>query len=232
MRSLTQHPTLNAVQFESVGRTAAELIPAKPTLDLLSRRVQQCEGCDLYRYATQAVMGEGPAAVSIMLVGEQPGNEEDKQGHPFVGPAGGILDRALTDAGIDRESVFVTNVVKHFKFEERGKRRIHKKPGAIEVKACLPWLSAEMLLVKPRIVVCLGATAAQGLMGRDYRVTQERGTFRKQPDGIEITSTIHPSAVLRAPSEDREAMFEGLVADLKKVRQRLSRATHAANRPA
>ncbi len=192
------------------------------------KRVQECEGCDLYRFATQAVFGEGPADAAIVLVGEQPGNEEDKQGHPFVGPAGGILARALADAGIPRESVYVTNAVKHFKFEERGKRRIHKKPGATEIRACLPWLSAELLVVKPRVVVCLGATAALALLGREYRLTKERGTFRSKPQGPDITSTIHPSAVLRAPDEERETMYAGLVADLRKVREHAGRTNRAA----
>ena len=215
-----------------MGNSASELIPARPTLATLRRQVQQCEGCDLYRFATQAVLGEGPGAARIMLVGEQPGNEEDKQGHPFVGPAGGVLDRALADAKISRDEVYVTNVVKHFKFEERGKRRIHKKPGAVEVQACMPWLAAEMAMVKPRVVVCLGATAAQALLGRTHRLTKERGTFVAQPDGTEITSTIHPSAVLRAPDTERHAMYDGLVADLRKVRERLGRATRASGRSA
>jgi DNA polymerase len=166
-------------------------------------------------------MGEGPSKARVMLVGEQPGNEEDRQGHPFVGPAGRILERALSDAGIPRDTVYVTNAVKHFKFEERGKRRIHKKPNAAEVSACLPWLAAEMLAVKPEIVVCLGATAAQALLGRDYRLTKERGTFRSREGGPKITSTVHPSAVLRAPDEDREAMYESLVADLRKAERAL-----------
>jgi DNA polymerase len=166
-------------------------------------------------------MGEGPSKASVMLVGEQPGNEEDRQGHPFVGPAGRILERALSDAGIPRDTVYVTNAVKHFKFEERGKRRIHKKPNAAEISACLPWLAAEMLAVKPEIVVCLGATAAQALLGRDYRLTKERGTFRSRPGAARITSTIHPSAVLRAPDEDRAAMYESLVADLRKVEREM-----------
>ncbi len=152
-----------------------------------------------------------------MLVGEQPGNDEDLQGRPFVGPAGRVLERALADAGIPRDTVYITNAVKHFKFEARGKRRIHKKPNAAEVRACLPWLAAEMLAVKPEIVVCLGATAAQALLGREYLVTKERGTFRSRDGGPRITSTIHPSAVLRAPSEDRDAAYESLVADLRKV---------------
>jgi DNA polymerase len=186
--------------------------------------IQQCKGCDLYRHATQAVMGEGPSKARVMFVGEQPGNDEDLKGRPFVGPAGRILERALSDAGIPRETVYVTNAVKHFKFEERGKRRIHKKPNAAEVSACMPWLAAEMLAVKPEIVVCLGATAAQALLGRDYRLTKERGTFRSRAAGPKITSTIHPSAVLRAPDEDRAATYEGLVADLRKVAREMQPA--------
>ena len=204
-----------------MSHTPVDLIPARPTLGGLRRVIQQCEGCDLYRNATQAVMGEGPSKTRVMFVGEQPGNDEDLQGRPFVGPAGRILERALSDAGIPREAVYVTNAVKHFKFEERGKRRIHKKPNAAEVSACLPWLAAEILAVKPEIIVCLGATAAQALLGRDYRLTKERGTFRSRADGPRITSTIHPSAVLRAPDEDREAMYESLVADLRKVQQEM-----------
>jgi DNA polymerase len=199
----------------------AELIPARPTLEVLQQVVQKCQGCDLYQFATQAVFGEGPVQASIMLVGEQPGDAEDRAGHPFVGPAGRILDRALHDAGIAREEVYVTNAVKHFKFEERGKRRIHKKPGSAEVHACMPWLAAEMLTVKAKLIVCLGATAAQALMGREYRLTKDRGTFRSKPGEPEITSTIHPSAVLRAPAEERETMYDGLVADLRKVQERL-----------
>jgi uracil-DNA glycosylase family protein len=201
-----------------------DLIPARPTLAALRRVIQQCEGCDLYRTATQAVMGEGPSKARVMLVGEQPGNDEDLQGRPFVGPAGRILERALSDAGIQRETVYVTNSVKHFKFEERGKRRIHKKPNTGEVSACMPWLAAEILTVKPEIIVCLGATAAQALLGRDYRLTKERGTFRSRADGPRITSTIHPSAVLRAPDQDRESMYEGLVADLRKVEREMQPA--------
>jgi DNA polymerase len=166
-------------------------------------------------------MGEGPTAARIMFVGEQPGNDEDLQGRPFVGPAGRILERALADAGIPREEAYVTNAVKHFKFEERGKRRIHKKPNAAEIQACLPWLAAEMMAVKPEVVVCLGATAAQALLGRDYRLTKERGQFRQHAAGPRITSTIHPSAVLRAPGEDRESMYQSLVADLRTVKHAL-----------
>jgi DNA polymerase len=195
----------------------ADLIGDRPTLASLRHAVQECEGCDLFRHATQAVPGEGPAKARLMFVGEQPGNEEDIEGRPFVGPAGRILARALADAGIPREQAYVTNAVKHFKFEERGKRTIHKKPSAAEVRACAPWREAEIGLVKPEIVVCLGATAAQALLGREYRLSKERGTFRAREGGPKITSTAHPSAVLRAPDEDREAMYAALVKDLRKV---------------
>lgn len=205
-----------------------DLIGDRPTLDGLRRSAQECEGCDLFRHATQAVMGEGPVKARVMFIGEQPGNEEDLEGHPFIGPAGRLLARALADAGIARDEVYVTNTVKHFKFEERGKRRIHKKPNAAEVRACAPWLEAEMRLVKPVIVVCLGATAAQALLGRDYRLTKERGTFRSTEGGPKITSTIHPSAVLRAPeNDDREAAYQGLVDDLRKVAQEMRSASGA-----
>lgn len=198
-----------------------DLIGDHPTLDKLRRAVQECEGCDLFRNATQGVMGEGPTKARVMFIGEQPGNDEDLQGRPFVGPAGRVLARALEDAGILRDEVYVTNAVKHFKFEDRGKRRIHKKPTAAEVRACAPWLEAEMRLIKPEIVVCLGATAAQAMLGRGYRLTQERGKFRTRDGGPKITSTIHPSAVLRAPDEDRKAMYQGLVDDLRKVKREM-----------
>ncbi len=184
--------------------------------------VQQCRGCDLYRYATQAVLGEGPISSRVMLVGEQPGNEEDIQGRPFVGPAGKLLDRALADAGIERADVYLTNAVKHFKFEERGKRRLHKKPTMSEIKACRPWLEAEVSLIKPEVIVCLGATAAQSVLGAGYRLTKERGKFVEHPWARYVTSTVHPSAVLRAPdSAQRHKEYQRFVADLKKVQKLL-----------
>jgi uracil-DNA glycosylase family protein len=164
------------VNHSEPGNTA-EFLPARKTLPQLREAVQGCRGCDLYRHATQAVAGEGPPAATIVFIGEQPGDEEDRQGRPFVGPAGRLLDRALQDAGIDRADVYVTNAVKHFKFEERGKRRIHKKPSAAESKACRPWLEAEVTAIRPKILVCLGATAAQSVFGPEYRVTKERGQF-------------------------------------------------------
>lgn len=189
------------------------------TLSQLRDAVQACRGCDLYKYATQAVLGEGAAAPSIVFIGEQPGDEEDRQGKPFVGPAGRLLDRALQDADIDRHAVYVTNAVKHFKFEERGKRRIHKKPNGTEVKACRPWLEAEIQLIKPAVIVCLGATAAQSVFGPAWRVTKERGRFVEHPWAPHATSTIHPSAILRAPTgEQRHLEYQRFVDDLKKVR--------------
>ena len=161
------------------------------TLPMLDAAVQGCRACDLYKYATQAVGGEGPPASAIAFIGEQPGDEEDRQGHPFVGPAGRLFDRALVDAGIDRATVYITNAVKHFKFEERGKRRIHKKPSGTEIKACRPWLEAEIALIRPEILVCLGATAAQSVFGSAYRVTKERGNFIEHPWAKSATSTIH-----------------------------------------
>jgi DNA polymerase len=193
---------------------AEEYVPDKGGLTGLRKAVQDCRGCDLYRDATQAVFGEGPAKARVVLVGETPGDQEDKQGHPFVGPAGKLLDRALEEAGIDRAETYVTNAVKHFAFTERGKRRIHQKPGRTEVVACRPWLLAELDTVRPDLVVLLGATAAQSLLGTGFRVTKERGRVVELPDRAErAVATVHPSAVLR--SDDREAAYRDLVADLR-----------------
>jgi DNA polymerase len=212
---------------EVITLTAADFIPEQRTLPGLRAAVQECRGCDLYQHATQAVFGEGPRASSIVFVGEQPGDEEDRLGHPFVGPAGRLLDRALQEAGIDRVTVYVTNAVKHFKFEERGKRRIHKKPSGTEIKACRPWLEAELALVRPEILVCLGATAAQSVFGADYRLTKERGLFIEHSWAPQATSTIHPSAILRAPDgEQRRIEYERFVEDLKKVAAKV-RALHS-----
>ena len=179
---------------------------------------KKCRACDLYKHATQTVFGEGPARARIMMVGEQPGDVEDLAGHPFVGPAGKLLDRALAEAGIDREAVYLTNAVKHFKFEPRGKRRIHKKPNAAEIGACRPWLDTEIALVKPRVLVCLGATAAQALLGRGFKVTSQRGTFVPSPLAPRVTATVHPSSILRAPDEtSRRSEMRLFVRDLKRV---------------
>ena len=200
-------------------------MPAEKTLPLLREAVQDCRGCDLYGPATQAVFGEGPRSSSVVLIGEQPGDEEDRMGHPFVGPSGRLLDRALEDAGIDRSAVYVTNAVKHFNFEERGKRRIHKKPSAAETAACRPWLEAEMALIRPKIIVCMGATAAQSVFGRDYRLTKERGQFVEHAWAPHATSTVHPSAILRAPDEEqRHLEYQKFIADLKKVQALMKRS--------
>ncbi len=188
------------------------------TLPVLRDELQHCRNCDLYKFATQAVPGEGKKKARIVFVGEQPGDEEDKTGRPFVGPAGRLFDRALDEAGIDRSEAFVTNAVKHFKFEERGKRRIHKKPSAGEIKACRPWLEAELVIIRPQVLVCLGATAAQSVFGPDYRVTRERGKIVEHAWAPRATSTIHPSAILRAPGEQRHLEFERFVNDLRLVR--------------
>lgn len=209
--------------MEARARSAAGYLPEHPTLRVLREKIQRCRGCDLYRYATQAVFGEGPRAARLVLVGEQPGDEEDRQGHPFVGPAGKLLDEALAEAGILRSDVYVTNAVKHFKFEERGRRRIHKKPRASEVKACNPWLEAEMLLLKPEVIVCLGATAAQLLLGSKFRLTQERGRWMEHAWAPHVTATIHPSAILRAPDpEQRHQEYRKFVGDLTGVRNVLA----------
>ncbi len=206
--------------------TASEWVPDRPTLPRLRAAVHKCEGCDLYKHATQAVFGEGPPSSQIIFIGEQPGDQEDLQGHPFVGPAGKLFDRALREAGIDRSVVYITNAVKHFKFEERGKRRIHQKPNSEEITACRPWLETEISLIKPRIIVCLGATAAQSILGNKYRVTKERGRFIEHALAPHVTSTVHPSAVLRAPdAEQREIEYRHFVEDLQKVRELLMAAS-------
>jgi uracil-DNA glycosylase len=177
--------------------TTVELIPEHLGLHSLREAEQSCRGRDLYLHASQAVSGEGPASAEIGFVGEQLGDEEDRQGHPFVGPAGRLLDRALVDAGIDRSLVYLTNAVKHFKFEERGKRRLHKKPNSAEIRACRPWLEAELGLIQPKILVCLGATAAQTVFGGSYRLTRERGKFVANAFAPNAISTVPPSVILR-----------------------------------
>ena len=195
--------------------SAADYLPERRTLPALRESAAVCHGCELWRAATQTVFGEGAAEAELMFVGEQPGDQEDQQGAPFVGPAGRVLDRALEDVGIDRNRVYVTNAVKHFKWQPRGKRRIHQKPSWAEMTACRPWLEAEIEVVQPRVLVALGATAAQTLLGRQFRVTQMRGELLESPLAENVTATIHPSAILRA--EDRDAEYAGFVADLEKV---------------
>jgi uracil-DNA glycosylase family protein len=203
-------------------KDAAELIPDRPTLARVRAAAKNCTACDLYKRGTQTVFGEGAPEAKLMFVGEQPGDAEDLSGHPFVGPAGKLLDRALAEAGIDRAQVYVTNVVKHFKWEPRGKRRIHKKPNAGEVAACRPWLDTEIALVKPRGIVCLGATAAQALLGKQFKVTAHRGEFIKSPLAPIVLATVHPSSLLRAPDEEtRHRETNRFVDDLRKVRRAL-----------
>jgi len=200
------------------GPPVPDLIPDHPSLKTVRDAARGCQACDLYKRGTQTVFGEGPRRAEVMMVGEQPGDAEDLAGHPFVGPAGKLLDRALVEAGIDRGVVYVTNVVKHFKWEPRGKRRIHAKPNGAEIAACRPWLETEIALVKPRVLVLLGATAAQALLGRSFRVSQQRGTFVASPLAPRVTATVHPSSILRAPDDDsRRAEMERFVADLKRV---------------
>nr|AUN37249.1 uracil-DNA glycosylase putative family 6 [uncultured bacterium] len=194
--------------------SALNYLPSEIDYPKLREAVDRCKGCDLYKMATQAVFGEGPVATQVMMVGEQPGDEEDKQGHPFIGPAGRLLDRALEEAGIDRSEVYMTNAVKHFKWKPAGKRRLHQKPNASEITACKPWLWSEIDVVRPKIIACLGATAAQALMGNDFRVTKMRGQWFEFEDGQKIIATIHPSAILRTPDIDREAEYRHFVSDL------------------
>lgn len=204
--------------------SAADFVPSKPTLPRLRDAARGCRGCHLWLKATQTVFGEGPAGADVMLVGEAPGDLEDRAGHPFVGPAGKLLDRALTEAGIDRTRAYVTNSVKHFKFVviERG-RRLHKKPNAAELRACQPWLQEEIRLLRPKVIVALGATAAQALLGKQFRVTQQRGKPMPSDVAEAIIATVHPSAVLRAPAAERERARREFVADLKRVATYLGR---------
>jgi uracil-DNA glycosylase family protein len=206
-------------------RSAADYLPpGRLSLPKLAAAAQGCRGCDLYKRATQAVFGEGPSKALVMMVGEQPGDREDLQGKPFVGPAGAVLDKALAAAGINREVVYVTNAVKHFKWEARGKRRIHSKPSAREVRACQPWLEAEIATVRPQVVVAMGATAARSLLGPAFRLTKHRGEFIEGTLWAPlVTATVHPSSILRAPDDAarREAMA-AFIADLKVVAQRLA----------
>lgn len=198
--------------------SAADLIPEQLSLTSLKDAAAECRACDLWKKGTQTVFGDGRTRTKVMFVGEQPGNEEDLTGKPFVGPAGRLFDNALVDAGINRKQTYVTNVVKHFKWEPRGKRRIHKKPNAQEIAACRPWLQAEILLVKPKVIVALGATAAQALLGAQFRVTKERGKFIESTLAPYIMATVHPSSILRAPDDEtRHLEYRRFVDDLKKL---------------
>src|SRR5512133_2487547 len=195
--------------------SAAELISAGAGLEKLRGAAAGCTACDLWRGGTQTVFGEGAGSAEVMFVGEQPGDREDREGRPFVGPAGRLLDEAMEEAGIDRTKAYVTNVVKHFKWQARGKRRIHAKPSWSEVAACRPWLDAELTVVKPEVLVCLGATAAQALLGKSFRVTRERGRPVDSDLAPSVLATIHPSAILRADAETRERERAAFVDDLE-----------------
>ena len=200
--------------------SAAQWVPASHDLAKLRAAAPGCRGCELYQHATQVVFGEGPQDAKVVMVGEQPGDEEDRKGHPFVGPSGRLLSKAMHEAGLDREKIYVTNAVKHFKFLERGKRRIHAKPSGIEISACKPWLEAELTAIEPELVVCLGATAAQSLMGSAFRITAERGKFFPHRWARELVATVHPSAVLRMP-ERYEEEYELFLRDLRLIAARV-----------
>jgi uracil-DNA glycosylase len=205
---------VSQLQLDGDG-TAAPLIPTRPSLKKLREAAAGCKACPLWESGTQTVFGEGGAHADVVFVGEQPGDREDIEGHPFVGPAGKLLDKALDEAEIDRSQVYVTNVVKHFKWKPQGKRRIHQKPNWREIAACRPWLDAEVAVLKPRVLVCLGATAAQALLGRDFRVSRQRGQLVDSPLAPNAIATVHPSSILRA--EDRELEYREFVRDLEKV---------------
>jgi uracil-DNA glycosylase family protein len=206
--------------------SASNYLPARLSLPALRKAAVECRGCSLWQTATQTVFGEGAKDASVMFVGEQPGDREDQEGRPFVGPAGRVFDEALAQAGIERERTYVTNVVKHFKWKARGKRRIHAKPSWSEVTACLPWLEAELKVVQPEVLVCLGATAAQALLGKQFRVTKDRGRVVESDLAAKVLATVHPSSILRA--DDRETQMRLFVEDLKVVAELLQNADGAA----
>jgi uracil-DNA glycosylase len=209
------YPSSAMAQQSLLDETAAPLIPPRPSVKKLREAAADCKACPLWKTGTQTVFGEGSPRSHVMFVGEQPGDQEDKAGHPFVGPAGKLFDRALEAADIDRSLAYVTNVVKHFKWKAQGKRRIHQKPNWAEIAACRPWLEAELAVVKPRVLACLGATAAQALLGRQFRVTQHRGEPIESDLAPVVIATVHPSSILR--SDDREAEFGAFVDDLKTI---------------
>ena len=208
------------VERDVERESAADYIPSRPTLPKLRVAAAGCHGCHLWRLGTQTVFGEGRARARLMIVGEQPGDQEDRAGRPFVGPSGSLLDAALDEAGLDRAEVYVTNVVKHFKWESRGEksaRRIHKTPNSSEIRACRPWLDTEIRLVKPTLLFCLGATAAKALVGKDFRITRERGKPVTVPELPTVMATVHPSAVLRTPRESRAKAERAFVADIERA---------------
>jgi uracil-DNA glycosylase family protein len=215
---------ISAVSKDQSKDSAADFFPTRKSIKAFRDAAADCKACDLWQRGTQTVFGEGARRAEVFLVGEQPGNEEDLTGHPFVGPAGRLLNDALAEAGIDRARTYVTNVVKHFKWEPRGKRRIHKKPNAGEIAACRPWLEAELGLVKPKVIVCLGATAAQTLLGPKFRVSKQRGQFIESTLAPYIMATVHPSSILRAPDDaTRHAEKRRFIDDLKKVARVISK---------
>ena len=215
-------PCIEAVVPTCAQTTAAPLVPLNPTLPKLIEAARSCKACDLWKRGTQTVFGEGGRHARVMFIGEQPGDKEDLLGKPFVGPAGKLLDKCLEAAGINRKEVYVTNAVKHFKWEPRGKRRIHKKPNAIEITACRPWLDAEIAVVQPQVIVCLGATAAQALLGRDFKVSERRGQFVPSPLVPYVMATVHPSSMLRAPDDEtRHREIERFTDDLRVIARAL-----------
>jgi DNA polymerase len=208
----------------SFQTSAADLIPPRPTLAGLKKAARDCKACPLWKTGTQTVFGEGSRDARVLLVGEQPGDREDIEGRPFVGPSGKLLDACLEEAGIDRSKAYVTNVVKHFKWEPRGKKRIHQKPDSSEIAACRPWLDAELALLRPKVLVCLGATAAQALLGPSFRVTKSRGAFVPSSLAPYVTATVHPSSILRAPdAASRALQTRAFVQDLKTVSRKLQK---------
>ena len=223
-RRITEHDST-----DSVAVRASDRVLPKATLAEVGRAAATCRACELWKAATQTVFGEGSTKAQVMLVGEQPGDQEDRMGRPFVGPAGRLLDQALAEAEIERSEVYVTNVVKHFKWApaERGKRRIHKKPRYSEIQACRPWLDAELERVKPEVLVCLGASAAQALLGKDFRVSRQRGQLIQSPLAPHVIATVHPSSILRAQDdESRHQQLEAFVQDLRQVARVLKRSVH------
>lgn len=212
------------------GRSAIDYLPDGLNYTELKAAAESCRGCDLYKTATQTVFGEGATNADIMFVGEQPGDEEDLSGHPFVGPAGKLFDRALAEAGIDRADAYVTNVVKHFKWKQRGKRRLHERPRAGEINACMPWLESELTVIRPRILVCLGATAAQALLGRAFRVTQDRGRWVDSELADKVMATVHPSSILRAPDDSRREQYRDFISDLTVAAKELHKKARGASK--
>jgi DNA polymerase len=202
--------------------SAADFLPAKRTLEALRKAARSCKGCDLYKNATQAVFGEGPETAEVVFIGEQPGDQEDRQGRPFVGPAGRLLDKAVAEAGLSREQIYLTNAVKHFKWIWRGKRRLHQKPAVREIMACKPWLDAELEVIQPKIVVCLGATAAHAVFGKAVSITRERGKFIESASRA-VFITIHPAAIYRHPSrEEQDKEYRRFAGEMRLVRRRLA----------